>query len=112
MAWERIGERRYYYRYQWQDGRCVRVYVGTGAAAELAAAIDDLARVQQQIAARALQEERERLTAAAAPLQQLCDASEVLSQAALLAAGYHQHARSQWRRRRRGNTQPNGCKGQ
>ena len=100
MAWVQNGERRYYYRSRWQGGRCVRVYVGTGAAAELAAAIDDLARVQQQIAARALQEEQDRLAAAAAPLQQLCEISEVLSRAALLAAGFHQHARSQWRRRR------------
>jgi hypothetical protein len=111
MVWMQNGERRYYYRSRWQGGRCVRQYVGTGAAAELVATIDDLARVQQQIAARALQEERDRLAAAAAPLQQLCDASEVLSRAALLAAGYHQHARSQWRRRH-GSTHTSGRKGQ
>jgi hypothetical protein len=110
MTWVRIGERRYYYRSRWQGGRSVRQYVGGGAAAELAAAFDDLARVQRQMATRALQEERDRLAAAAAPLQQLCDASEVLSQAALVAAGYHQHARSQWRRRR-GSTHTSGRKG-
>jgi hypothetical protein len=33
-------------------------------------------------------------------LQQLCEISEMLSRAVLLAAGFHQHARSQWRRRR------------
>ena len=100
MAWERVGSRSYYYRKVWRDGRCVRVYVGAGAAAELAAATDDIARVQRQMAARALQEEQDRLAAAAAPLQQLCDASDVLSRAALLAAGFHQHARGLWRRRR------------
>jgi hypothetical protein len=67
MAWVRIGDKRYYYRSRWHGGRCVRVYVGAGAAAELAAAIDDLARVQRQITARGLQEEQDRLAAAAAP---------------------------------------------
>jgi hypothetical protein len=100
MAWEQIGSRSYYYRKIWRNGRCVRQYVGAGAAAELAAAADDIARVQRQMATRALRQERDRLTAAAAPLQQLCESSEMLSRAALLAAGFHQHARSQWRRRR------------
>jgi hypothetical protein len=108
MTWVQIGDRRYYYRSKWQEGRCVRHYVGAGAAAELAAAIDDLARVQRQVAARALQEERDRLAAAAAPLQQLCEIGEMLSRAALLAAGFHQHDRGQWRRRRHGGTGTHG----
>jgi hypothetical protein len=33
-------------------------------------------------------------------LQQLCESSEMLSRAALVAAGFHQHARGLWRRRR------------
>jgi len=34
------------------------------------------------------------------PIEELCEATEVLVQAALLAAGYHRHNRGEWRKRR------------
>src|SRR5262249_60314021 len=52
MAWQQVGSRCYYYRNQYVAGRSVRRYVGTGPVAELAAAVDDLRRLEHRIAAR------------------------------------------------------------
>ena len=51
MGWQQRGEKRYYYRSVWQDGRSVCTYLGAGDVAELAAAADALRRVQREIEA-------------------------------------------------------------
>ena len=81
-------------------GRVLREYVGTGPLAQLAALTDEEYRLRRQEEASAWREERERMEVLEAPVQELCEAAEVLARAALLAAGYHQHNRGEWRRRR------------
>ena len=100
MPWEQRGSKRYFYVSERRGGRPVRRYVGAAAsaAAALVAAADDLRRLQREIAARESRAERERLREAEAPLLQLCQMTDALSRAALLAAGYRQHARGTWRR--------------
>jgi hypothetical protein len=100
MGWEQVGGRRYFYLSRRVGGRPRRVYVGpaNSPAAELAAAADGLRRLGREIAARERQAERERHREAEAPLLQLCQMTDALSRAALLAAGYRQHARGTWRR--------------
>ena len=100
MPWQQRGTKRYYYRSERLNGRPARRYVGAGdsPAAELAATTDDLRRLEREIAARESCAERERLREAEAPLLQLCQMTDALSRAALLAAGYRQHARGTWRR--------------
>ena len=100
MGWEQVGARRYFYLSRRVGGRPRRVYVGpaNSPAAELAAAADGLRRLGREIAARERQAERERHREAEAPLLQLCQMTDALSRAALLAAGYRQHARGTWRR--------------
>jgi hypothetical protein len=93
MSWEVRGGRRRYTRSRRVAGRVIREYVGTGPHAEEAAAADD-ARRRQQLADRAA---REALDADAAELDAL---AELFAYAALLVAGYHQHGRGQWRKRR------------
>jgi hypothetical protein len=44
--------------------------------------------------------ERERLEALDEPTEELCEATELLARATLLASGYHQHKRGEWRQRR------------
>ena len=100
MSWQQRGEKRYYYRNVWQDGRSVRTYLGTGDAAELAAAADALRRVQREIDARKWQQERDRRAAAEALVNELCKQTDVLVSAILAAAGYHRHDRGLWRRKR------------
>ena len=78
----------------------VREYVGTGPLAEHVAKADALERLQREEAARARREERESLEALDRSVEQLYAAAEILAQAALLAAGYRQHNRGEWRKKR------------
>ena len=99
MAWSQRGSRSYFYVTQRVNGRPVRRYVGAAAsaAATLAAADADLRRLQREIAARDRHAEQERLREAEAPLRQLCELTDVLARAALVAAGFRRHDRGEWR---------------
>ncbi len=101
MGWER-RERggRYYTRSRKVGGRVVREYVGTGAVAEIAARTDARERAHHQAVAASEQEEREGQEATEKAVSELCEVSEVLARVALVAAGYRQHHRGEWRRRR------------
>ena len=97
MAWDKRG---YYYRSE-RDGRRVRrMYVGAGRAGEIAAQLDALAREERWLKALDLRDEKAELDALDAPLNELNDVADLLAHAALLAAGYHQHKRGEWRKRR------------
>ena len=99
MAWQEVDGRRYYYRGRRLGGRTRRVYVGAAGspAAELAAAADHLRRLEREAAARERHAEQERLREAEAPLRQLCELTDVLARAALVAAGFRRHDRGEWR---------------
>jgi len=101
MAWERRKRGGLYYtRSRKVGGRVVREYVGTGPLAELAALMDEEERLRREGEARARREEKERTAALEAPIEELCEAAEVLARAALLVAGYRRHNRGEWRKRR------------
>jgi hypothetical protein len=100
MAWQQVGCKRYYYRNQCVAGRSVRRYVGTGPVAELAAAADDLRKLKRVIAAREQKAEQARHHQSEAPLGALCRLTDFLTRATFVTAGYHQHDRGAWRRRR------------
>ncbi len=101
MAWEkRRRNRRYYYTTRWIDGAARKFYIGKGFAGELAA--ERVLRRQRDHAA-----ERERLRAEKAAhdrlsrlLDELDRTAGLLARASLLVAGFHQHDRGSWRRRR------------
>ena len=100
MPWDRVGSRRYYYRSQRVAGRPVRRYVGTGPVADLAAAADELRKLKHAIADRELKAEQTRRHQAETPLGALCRLTDFLTRATFVTAGYHQHDRGAWRRRR------------
>jgi hypothetical protein len=93
-------DRGYYYRSKKVRGRHRRVYVGKGKAAELAAGLDALQRSERQARIAAWQAERADIEALDRPLCELIELADELAEAALLAAGYRQHHRSEWRKRR------------
>ena len=100
MAWEKRERGELYYtRSRKVNGKVVREYVGGGVLGELAARTDALAHRQREEEAAALSEKREQMEALEAPVRELCEAAEVLAKAALVAAGYHQHKRGEWRKR-------------
>jgi hypothetical protein len=100
MSWESRGRCRVYTRSKRLGRRVVREYVGTGVIGELAAAADSLRRAARRSAAEALRAEQARWREALAPLLELGHITDLLVRAALLGAGYRQHARSAWRMRR------------
>jgi hypothetical protein len=106
MAWERRKRGGLYYtRSKKIGGRVIREYVGSGPLAELAVLMDEEDRLRREEEAEAWRDDRERLEALEAPIAELCEITETLAQAALLAAGYHQHKRGEWRKRRVSSTQ-------
>jgi hypothetical protein len=90
----------YYTRSRKEGGRVIREYIGGGPLGELAAKTDALNRLRREEEAKAWRAERESLEALDHPVEELYEAADVLVQATLLAAGYHQHNRSEWRKKR------------
>jgi hypothetical protein len=97
MGWERG---RYYTRSRREGGRVVREYVGAGESAALIAQFDALERDRREAERITARIERERIDALDAPLLALNDLADLFVRVALLAAGYRQHHRGEWRRRR------------
>jgi hypothetical protein len=106
MGWEPRGNGFYYFRYRKVNSRVVREYVGAGAVAELAAAADALRRADQRAALEARRAEEASWQAALAPLMELSRVADLMARAALLAGGYHRHART-WRKKRNVNSDDN-----
>ncbi len=97
MGWDRG---RYYTRSERVNGRVVRQYVGCGKAGELAAEMDARERAQRKAEAQENREEQARYQALDDQLAALDELADMMSRAALVAAGYHQHHRGEWRRKR------------
>ena len=104
MAWEQRGNRTYYYRSRKVDGRVVKEYVGAGPTADLIAAYDEAARERQREERERVRAEARRLADLAAHYEAFSRAADALTTATLLAAGYRQHARGAWRKRRDGGS--------
>jgi len=101
MGWEsRQRGGLYYTRSRKENGRVIREYVGGGPLGQLAALEDEHERRQREEQAAYWKEEQEDLDALEAPVEELTEASDLLVRAALLASGYRQHNRGEWRLRR------------
>jgi hypothetical protein len=101
MGWEKRDRGgRYYTRSKKVGDRLIREYVGTGPLAEIVAQTDALERHQHEEKAKAWREERETLEALDRSVEELYEAAEILARAALVAAGYRQHNRGEWRKKR------------
>jgi hypothetical protein len=99
MALEKRGANLYYYR-SVRDGEKVRkVYEGSGELARIAHEREIMSRAVREHERRAEREELDRLVALAAPVEELSEATEVLVQAHLVAAGYRRY-QGKWRRAR------------
>lgn len=97
MGWQtRRNGKTYYYRSRRVDGRVVSDYVGSGATAEHVAA-DTAQRRARRAADRA---QREQLAAITRDLAEAKRLATTAVASALEAAGFHQHHRGEWRKRR------------
>jgi hypothetical protein len=102
MAWEsRDGTgHRYYTRSRRVNGRVVREYVGSGRRGAAAAQHDAERRARQDDERLAREAERARLQAIDAQVEAWDEQVKPVIQGLLLLAGYHQHQRGEWRKRR------------
>lgn len=102
MGWEsRNGRGRYYTRSRRVNGRVVREYVGSGPIAELIARVDEIKRDKRDLArmdARAKRDDLDELDRLVADFDR--QVRSVVREA-LQSAGYHQHDRGAWRKRRK-----------
>ena len=97
MGWDKG---RYYTRSKKVNGRVIREYCGVGEVAELAAQMDAINRADREAEREARRVERAELEALDVPLNDLNDLADLLARAALVAAGFRQHKRGEWRKRR------------
>lgn len=101
MAWEsRKRGGMYYTRSRKENGQVTREYIGGGMLGQLAAQMDAEERERREEERAIWKQEQEDLDALEAPVDELSEASDLLVRAVLLACGYHQHNRGEWRLRR------------
>lgn len=106
MAWERRRNGRlYFYRTRYVAGRTVKEYVGRGPKAEQAAKEDASKRAQREACLLSKRERRREYESVQMTFTALAAECQSLVRASLLSAGYYQHARGKWRKRR-GNGHP------
>ena len=103
MSWERRGKRRYYYRAHRDGNRIVKEYCGVEGSfeAENAAKEDIEARATKTALRKVEQERRQSFEVAQAQVTAMGQMVNDLVSGVLLAAGYHQHCRGPWRRKRK-----------
>ena len=101
VSWDRKQRGgKYYYRSRRINGRSVKVYLGCGAAAQLAARLDERERQDRRAEREAFLAEQVRLAVADVVLSDARDLVGLLVRAALILSGFHLHRGSEWRRRR------------
>jgi hypothetical protein len=94
------GGRPYYYRSVRRGGRVTSEYRGSGQLAELAASLDVVERERKEAERQAGRAEREADEREEAAIAEWFDRIEALTRVAIEAAGYRQHKRGEWRKRR------------
>ena len=99
MALEQRNGQLYYYRSERVGDKVQRVYIGAGEVARIASESDAISRILRKAERQQERAELERLGALAAPVGELCEVTEILARAHLLAGGYHKH-KGEWRRER------------
>ncbi|MEW4569726.1 hypothetical protein AB1L88_17820 [Tautonia sp. JC769] len=92
--------RPYLYRSVRRNGRVTSEFVASGESALLIARMDAIDRDDRDYERWRIREERRKAAERDARLDDLVKQSEALAREALEQAGYHQHHRGEWRRRR------------
>ncbi len=100
MALEKRNGNLYYYRSIRVGDKVRKVYLGSGELARIAHERDLMNRASEEHRQQEERREREKLEALVAPVVELCEVSEVLTRAHLLASGYHKH-KGEYRRARK-----------
>lgn len=103
MGWEKRGNNQYYYTKERIGRRVVSSYVGASETARLIAEISESRHEIAEWRARDERLEREAMRDLARTPPEVAQALQEARRAvaeALTAAGYHQHKRGEWRKKR------------
>jgi hypothetical protein len=100
MAWKTINGRRYYYKSERSGGRVKSTYFGAGESGSLMAEMVALERLERAADREELREQRDEFMAEETVVSEWFDGVQAVADAAMIAAGFHQH-KGQWRRKRR-----------
>jgi len=100
MGWIRRGKNRHYYRLIRRRGRWTYLYLGNGELARLAAAVDQAQRHYMNLLDQHVAALQTLVNSLQEPLTTLSVLGQLLTAAAMLAAGYHRYARHFWQPRR------------
>jgi hypothetical protein len=92
--------RPYYYRSERRGGRVVSRYITSGENALLFAEIDRYDRQVEAENAEIDRQEKREADDLERALDELAERARTLAGEALVSAGYHQHHRGEWRKRR------------
>ena len=99
MAWEKRKGHRYYYKGERVGDRVRKVYLGADEIAQASAGIDTAIRRTKELERERARNELKRLEVADAEVEDFCDLVDILTRAALVAAGYR-NRKGEWRRKR------------
>lgn len=97
MGWDKG---RYYTQSKKVKGRVVRTYVGMGQPAQLIAEMDALEREQRQLQALEVRLKKQELAGLDVSLKRLNRETDLIVRALLVANGFRQHKRGEWRKTR------------
>ena len=96
--------RPYLYQSIRRGGRVTSQYMGRGEDALLIGALRDIDREERDYGRHQEREERKEAADLDQALDELAEQARTLAREALSAAGYHQHHRGEWRKRRGNRT--------
>ncbi len=99
MGWEQRGNYSYYYRKERDGSRVKSVYVGRGEIAQMVSQIQSSSPLLERFARTLKSREAMNMEKSEGAIEQATRLIQLLTEAALLAAGFHTHHR-QWRRKR------------
>jgi hypothetical protein len=97
----------YYYDKVREHGRVVSKYIGKGIASQLVEAINAEKRFEREELRRERRIQKVLDREIDTAIRELAARSKVLTEAVLLASGYHKH-KGQWRRKRANKSQTTG----
>jgi hypothetical protein len=100
MALVRRNGRTYIYRSVRRGGKVTSEYGGSGECARLIGQMEAIERDEREYQRWTEQEERRDLDELEDALDKMVQQAQALARETLTAAGYHQHDRGKWRKRR------------
>ena len=101
MGWEQRGNNSYYYRKEREGSRVKSTYVGRGEVARMVAQLQSSSPLLEKFTRLMKSPQAMAQEKAETEMDQLADRIRVITEAALLTAGFHTHKR-QWRKMRNG----------